>query len=405
MSFARVAGARIARAGTSASSVGGARKIITSFLLALIIFQICLLLMTTFNGIRKYFFTQELNLIERYGKDSWVVITGASSGQGAEMASAFAERGFNLLLIGSKRTDNTIRHITTSYPAVKTRVIYKDFREAFNDNFFEDIATVFAEIGDNLAVLVNNIGHRVGWNPYHEMNPKYIRDVIAAGTIVQTRLTHMVIPIFLRRKALACKELATAAHQQKTSALLNITAQCMHPNFLFGVTLDNEISVPYLSVYEAANAFGFYQANSIYHEYHGQFDILNITPGAVITQNTTCLKSTIFNVQSDVFVKKIMALLGNVQGHSCAYWGHALSNYLINLAPMLKDKMLKTVGETIAQDFMQKNPSVITVDAAGASTNAVDIAGTSANAVDANAVDANAVDANAVDTVDKYKIV
>ena len=50
-----------------------------------------------------------------------------------------------------------------------------------------------------------------------------------------------------------------------------------------------------------------------------------------------------------------MKLIGNVQGHTCAYWGHALSTYLINILPNLKDNMLKNVGETIANDFMNKN--------------------------------------------------
>jgi short-subunit dehydrogenase len=220
-------------------------------------------------------------------------------------------------------------------------VIHKDFRKAFEDDFFNDIQESFHEIGDNLSILVNNVGHRVGWNPYHEMDASYIKDVIATGTIVQSRLTHMVIPTFMKRK-----------QQNIKSALINITAQCMHPNFLFGLTLSNEISVPYLSVYEAANAFGFYQGNSIFKEYEGDFDILNITPGAVITKNTECLSNTMFNVKGDAFVIQIMKMIGNVQGHTCAYWGHALSNYLINLLPNIKDKMLKKVGETIADDFM-----------------------------------------------------
>jgi hypothetical protein len=76
-----------------------------------------------------------------------------------------------------------------------------------------------------------------------------INDTIATGTIVQIRLTQMVIPYFLDRKN---------KHNLKSS-LVNITAQCLHPNFLFGITTSNEISVPYLSVYEASNAFGFYQ--------------------------------------------------------------------------------------------------------------------------------------------------
>jgi short-subunit dehydrogenase len=312
-------------------------------LVLLIVFQLLLLGAAALKGIHKYFLLGELNLLERYGTGSWVAITGASSGQGYEMALAFAQRGFNLLLIGSKRTQETAARLKAEYPEIKTKVLLKDFRQAFQDDFFVDIDAAFQELGTDLAILINNVGHRVGWKAYHDMPAAYIRDVIATGTLVQSRLTHMAIPYFLKRASGARK-----------SALVNITAQCMHPNFLFGLTMSNEISVPYLSVYEAANAFGFYQGNSIYKEYQGQFDILNITPGAVITKNTGCLSNTLFHVSGEVFVQQIMKLIGNVQGTTCAYWGHALSNYLINLMPLLKDGMLKKVGETIAEDFMGK---------------------------------------------------
>jgi len=317
---------------------------INLILLTLVIFQILLLIVEALKGFHKYFLLKEKNLIERYGEGSWVVITGASSGQGYDLALAFADRGFNLLMIGSKRTDETAHFIHINYPSVKCKVIHKDFRKAFEDDFFNEIQDSFDELGNDLAILVNNVGHRVGWNPYHEMDSSYIKDVIATGTIVQSRLTHMVIPTFLKRKDNDIK-----------SSLINITAQCMHPNFLFGITLSNEISVPYLSVYEASNAFGFYQGNSIYKEYKGDFDILNITPGAVITKNTECLVNTLFNVKGDIFVNQIIKMIGNVQGHTCAYWGHALSNYLINLLPNIKDKMLKKVGQTIADDFMEQS--------------------------------------------------
>ena len=190
--------------------------------------------------------------------------------------------------------------------------------------------------------MINNVGHRVAWNPYHEMPHKLIRDSIATGTIVQSRLTQLLIPIFLKRKSVA------------KSGLINITAQCLHPNFLFGLTISNEISVPYLSVYEAANAFGFYHGNSIYKEYKGQFDILNVTPGAVITENTQCLRNTMFKINSDKYVENILKMAGNVQGHSCAYWGHALTNFLINLVPFIKNRELDNVGRTISIDYMNK---------------------------------------------------
>jgi 17beta-estradiol 17-dehydrogenase / very-long-chain 3-oxoacyl-CoA reductase len=275
----------------------------------------------------------------------WIVITGASSGQGKDFAIEFASRGFNILMIGSKRTIETEKIIHSRYPNVKTLIIYKDFRKAFENDFFNDIQDTFNKLNTDIAILVNNVGFRTAWKPYHKMPSNLIKDTIATGTIIQSRLTQMVIPFFLERNKNINKNLK--------SCLINITAQCLHPNFLFGITTSNEISVPYLSVYEASNAFGFYQGNSIFKEYQNQFDILNITPGAVLTNNTQYLKNTIFNVKSNIFVKQIIKMIGNIQGNTCAYWGHSLSNFLINLAPFMKDNILEKVGNTISTDFMK----------------------------------------------------
>ncbi len=310
-------------------------------ILLIFLIQIFLLFISLINGIYKYFLISELDLPKRYGTNTWVIITGASSGQGKNFSIEFAKRGFNVLMIGSKRTIQTQNDIKQKYPNVKTHIILKDFRKAFEPNFFDDIEKFIEEKKDKISVLINNVGYRTAWKPYHEMPSQLINDTIATGTIVQSRLTQMVIPGFLNRKNKGIK-----------SALINITAQCLHPNLLFGLTTSNEISVPYLSVYEAANAFGFYQGNSIYKEYINQFDILNITPGAVITENTTCLSGTIFNVDSLIFVNNVIKMLGNVQGHTCAYWGHAFSNYLINLVPFMKDKILENVGNTLSNNFM-----------------------------------------------------
>lgn len=322
-------------------------KSIITIILCIFSIQVFLLLVSFLKGFYKYFLISELNLVERYGSNMWVVITGASSGQGKDFAIEFASRGFNILMIGSKRTIETEKIINSRYPRVETLIIYKDFRKAFEDNFFNDIQIVFNNLNTKIAILINNVGFRTAWKPYHEMPSNLIKDTIATGTIIQSRLTQMVIPFFLERKNNKNQDL------NLNSCLINITAQCLHPNFLFGITSSNEISVPYLSVYEASNAFGFYQGNSIYKEYQNQFDILNITPGAVLTDNTQYLKNTIFNVESIYFVRQIIKMMGNIQGHTCAYWGHSLSNFLINLAPFMKDNILEKVGSTITNDFMK----------------------------------------------------
>jgi 17beta-estradiol 17-dehydrogenase / very-long-chain 3-oxoacyl-CoA reductase len=300
--------------------------VILFFILVIIVGQLA-------QGGSKYFLLKELDLIDRYGKDSWVVISGGSSGQGKEFAINFAKRGFNLLLIGSIRTENTIKEIKQLYPCVQTKFIEVDFGKAFEDDFFDQIEKTINSL--NVSILINNVGMRTAWIGYEHMPVKIIKETIATGCMVQSRLIQLVLPGFLNRT--------------NKSAIVNITAQCHHP----GIFMDNVISVPYLSIYEAANSFGFYAGNSIYKEYKDRLDILNITPGAVITENTQYLKDTYFNVDCKTFVNNIITMMGQVQGNTCGHWGHSLGGYLVNFAPFIKDRALEQTGKTIAEDYMK----------------------------------------------------
>ena len=319
-------------------------RILFITLIILICYQIAMIFYKICFFIYKYGLIKEKHLLERYGYKSWVCITGCSSGQGKHFAIKFAKRGFNILLIGSPRIKNVEADLNKYYPKIKTKCIIKDFSNGFKKNFFNSIEKVFKKI--DLSILINNVGHRTAWIPYHEMPEDKIRNTITVGTIIQSRLTQLAIPKFLERK------------NRYKSAIINMTAQCMHMNL--GVGVSNEISVPYMSVYEASNAFGFYHSNSIYHEYmdpkYDDFlDMLTITPGAVVTENTQFLKNTIFSIKADEYVDNIIRLLGNVQGIHNAHWGHSMSTIFINMAPFLKNTILKDVGKTIATNIMQTN--------------------------------------------------
>lgn len=318
--------------------------IIIYILAAFALIQILILIVISFQGIRRYNWYTPCDLVARYGRGSWVVITGASSGQGKLFAEKFAALGFNLFLIGSPRTLNVIQQIKQKCPDVKTVFVERDFGKAFEPCFFEPIwnALSTAPISGNISILVNNVGQRTGWIPYHEMPADLIGSTIAAGTIVQARLTHYCIPLFLKR----CYK----------SAIINMTAQCQHPNLLWGCGLSNEICVPYMSVYEAANAFGYYHGNSIEREYGDQIDVLNITPGAVLTENTRdCLKDVPFHIEANQFVDNVIGMLGRVRGTSCGHYGHAFSSYLVSLAPWMKRGVLERTGHSIATHYMSQH--------------------------------------------------
>ena len=227
-------------------------KKIIYLIVIIAIYQFILLLFSLTRFIYQHFIVKEQNLLEKYGKNSYVLITGASSGQGRHFALNFAKRGFNIFLIGSKRSKNTIKEIIKKYPNVKTELIIKDFRNSFKNDFFNDIEEKINKIDGNISILINNVGHRTAWDPYHKMPKQLINDTIAVGTIVQSQLIRICIPHFLKR--------------QQKSCIINITAQCIMPTYGFGEIHSNQISLPFLSVYEASNAYGHYHANSIMKE-------------------------------------------------------------------------------------------------------------------------------------------
>lgn len=320
-------------------------RTIIIILVILIIFQFALLLVNIVNFMYKYFIMKEKNLPERYGKNSYVIITGTSSGQGYYFAKEMAKRGFNLILVSSARSKDLVEELKTTYPSLDVILIIKDFRRAYEKNFFDEIMDTLEKIDGNISMLINNVAHRAAWIPYHNMPRQLINDTIVVGTIVQAQLTRICLPYFMKRK--------------EKSAIVNITAQCTMKTFGFGEILNNEISVPFLSAYEGANAFGFYHGNSIYKEYkkyNNPIDLVNIMPGAVVTDNTGFLKNTIFNINAEDFVKNSIKMIGNVNGSTYAYWGHALSVFLINLFPFLKVPVLHNTGHKIAEDYMKMPP-------------------------------------------------
>jgi short-subunit dehydrogenase len=320
------------------------------FIIAL--YQICIFLFSSAKFFHRHFILKGKDLSNMYGKNSWVIITGASSGQGKYFAHEMAKRDFNLILIGSERTHSTIEEISRINPNTEIKFIQKDFRQAYEANFFKEIESVIdlSEVKGNVSGLINNVAYRIAWNPYHETPEHHINDSIVVGTIVQSQLTRIAIDKFLKRDGV---------NKSKSNFIVNITAQCIFPTFGIGQIMDNNITVPYLSVYEGANAFGFYQGNSIYKEYNmakykNKIHILNVMPGAVVTENTEYLGNTMFNVSAEQFVKNVVKQIGTYQGNAYGYWGHEFSILLVNIFPFIKDKTLYNVGLNISKDFMTK---------------------------------------------------
>jgi short-subunit dehydrogenase len=290
------------------------------------------------------FLVKERRLQQLYGPGTWVLVTGCGSGQGKRFAVEFAKRGFHVVLSGRASIQGTRAHIERKYPNVRVKCVEVDFCDAAKPDFFQPFEDVFAQVqarGESVSVVVNNIGHRVAWKPYHTMPVKLIHDSITCGTVVQSRLTQLALQHFVQRPT------------RYKSLIINVTANCFYSNFWFGK--ENHISLPYLSVYEAANAFGFYHSNSIEKEYRDIVDVLNIMPGAVVTENTQMLSGTPFRIDAKQYVKNVFKLMGNYTGPQFAHWGHELSALLCNVLPAsVRDSILEDTAVKITDAFMDK---------------------------------------------------
>jgi short-subunit dehydrogenase len=126
----------------------------------------------------------------------WAVITGASSGIGAEFARRLAAEGFSLLL--TARREDRLRELAESLRrgcGVATHVLVADLSR------IEDVRRLADKIGatDRIDVLVNNAGFStVG--PFSETDPEGQWDLIKVQTAAPVILTRAAVPGMIRRK-------------------------------------------------------------------------------------------------------------------------------------------------------------------------------------------------------------
>ena len=292
--------------------------------------------------VHQYWLLKARDLGERYGRGTWGLITGASSGIGKHSAFELASRGFNVLLVGSERCKKTKHLIEKNYP-VTVHHIKKDFSRSFEPNFFLEIEKWAASVDVQWSILINNVGKRVGNIRYEDLSLDNIKATVSVGTIPQSRLTQIALKYFIKRHYMGLQ-----------SSIVNVTALCTRNTDLFAYS--PTISLPYLSTYEATNAFGFYHSESVRKEldFRGltkSIDFLTITPGAVNTENTKDILKAPFKINADKYAKNIFKIMGILHGPQCAYWGHSISGALFNIVPPIGEKIINKVSYNLAANL------------------------------------------------------
>ena len=141
---------------------------------------------------RPVFEAERPSLRERYGE--WALVTGASSGIGAEFARAFAREGVSCVV--SARREDCLRSLASELEKnhhVATRVVAADL--AAPDGA-DRLAAAVADL--DLAILVNNAGFGQAGR-FDRSDPRRLRDMVQVNCMAPVVLTAKLLPRLLER--------------------------------------------------------------------------------------------------------------------------------------------------------------------------------------------------------------
>lgn len=125
-----------------------------------------------------------------------VLITGASSGIGLELAEQFAKNGSDLVIVARRqsRLKEVAADLNNSF-GVNVEVMVKDLSlPGSPKEIFDEIQ----ESGREIDVLVNNAGFgAVG--PFHEIDPGVLSDMLNVNLVSLATLTRLFLPLMVER--------------------------------------------------------------------------------------------------------------------------------------------------------------------------------------------------------------
>jgi short-subunit dehydrogenase len=184
---------------------------------------------------------------------SAVVITGASSGIGTELARGLARRGFPLLLVARRRErlDELANEVGQEY-SVGVEVMPLDLSVAASRRKLVDRLHK-----EPIAGLCNSAGFGTS-GVFHELPVERESEEVTLNALVLMELTHAALPGMVERGAGAVMNIASIAGFQP---------------------------IPYMAVYSATKAFVQTFSEAVHEELHGTgVSVTVLCPGPVPTE-------------------------------------------------------------------------------------------------------------------------
>jgi len=256
-------------------------------------------------------------LIQRYGANSWAIVTGGSDGIGKGFCEELAKDGFNIVLMArnKEKLENVAKDLKKINPNIQTKVIVVDFKESHK---FEVIQNIMPQIQElDVSILVNNVGVDVV-GKYEEIPEQQELDILIVNLYPLVRLTKAIIPQMLKRSS--------------RSAIINI-----------GST-SGKRPMPYFSVYSGTKAFNDFFSKALSVEYRKNIDILSVRPLFVSTQMTYRKKVEMDTISPNMCARGSLDDLGYTR-ETCGHWIHSLMGAFTLMIPdFIFDRMIYKFG-------------------------------------------------------------
>ena len=148
--------------------------------------------------ISNHFKSGSIDLKDKYGDNSWVVITGGANGIGAAFAKQFAKKGFNIFVWDWNKEDieKVEKDIQSINGAVEFKGVQKDLKAGAGKKFYEGL---YEDIKDlDIAIFMNNVGTG-SYKPYHEHSHQTVSDTIKLNSILPAAISSLILKKQLTR--------------------------------------------------------------------------------------------------------------------------------------------------------------------------------------------------------------
>jgi uncharacterized protein len=136
------------------------------------------------------------------------LITGASSGLGAEFARIFAQDGYNLVLVA--RTETALCHLADELNqkhGIEVKVLVKDLNQP---NAPQEIFDELQSAGITLDILVNNAGFAT-YSKFAESNLADQLEMMQVNMLALVHLTRLFLPGLIERRSGKIMNVASTA--------------------------------------------------------------------------------------------------------------------------------------------------------------------------------------------------